>query len=104
MPTNLFQYSLLATIVDFTGTLLIGLGASRALVRYLRARGVGGAVNGIQRALAADLVTALSVKSGAGIIRTIVVADWTHFLLVLAIIRLRFFLGQTFSRTFPLNN
>ncbi|ADB42887.1 DUF1622 domain-containing protein [Spirosoma linguale] len=104
MPTNLFQYSLLATIVDFTGTLLIGLGASRALVRYLRARGVGGAVNGIQRSLAADLVTALSVKSGAGIIRTIVVADWTHFLLVLAIIGLRFFLGQTFSRTFPLNN
>lgn len=104
MVTDLLHLSVLATVVDFLGTLLIGIGAVRTLIRYLRANDAPKLINSIQQSLAADLVTALSFKSGAGIIRTLTVADWSHFLLILAIIGLRFFLGQTFSRIFPLKD
>ncbi|NKQ94620.1 DUF1622 domain-containing protein, partial len=75
MLTDLLHVSILATVVDFLGTLLIGIGAVRTLIRYLRANDVPTVINRIHQSLAADLVTALSFKSGAGIIRTLTVAD-----------------------------
>lgn len=100
MLTNLPHLSMLATLVDFVGTLLIGISASRTVVRYVRSGGASSVVTSLQYRIAADLVTALSFKSGAGIIRTLTVTDWSHFFLLLAIISLRFFLGQVFSRLY----
>ncbi|UHG93086.1 DUF1622 domain-containing protein [Spirosoma oryzicola] len=103
MLHDVFQLSVIATLVDFVGSLLIGLSAGRTLFRYLLSGHSARVVSGLQYRLAADLVTALSFKSGAGIIRTLTVTDWSHFALLLAIISLRFFLGQIFSRLYKTN-
>lgn len=100
MFNELLSLTGLATLVDFAGTVLIGYRAARTLIRYVASGGSAGIIVGLQYRLAADLITALSFKSGAGIIRTLTVSDWSHFGLLLAIISLRFFLGQTFSRLY----
>lgn len=89
---------LLATVVDFIGTLLIGGSALGVIVRFLR-RSTAPA-DALRGKLAIDLVTALSFKSGAGIIRSLTVVSWSQFLLVLSIISLRFFLGQALKRLY----
>ncbi|MDB5240893.1 MAG: hypothetical protein JWP57_1518 [Spirosoma sp.] len=103
MLPDLLRLSLQATLVDFAGTLLIGLSAARTVGRYVLAGHLPGVMTKLQYRLAADLVIALSFKSGAGIIRTLTVADWSHFMFLLAIISLRFFLGQAFSRLYKSN-
>ena len=92
--------SLLATVVDFMGTLLIARSVFRVLFRFFRQLAAPAVVDELRSKLAADLVTALSFKSGAGIIRTLTVVSWSQFLLVLSIISLRFFLGQALKRLY----
>lgn len=87
--------SQVASLVDFAGTLLIAVSVGRTVIRFVRAGGSPTVVDQLRFSIAADLVTALSLKSGAGIIRTLTVATWPQFLMVLTIIALRFFLGQT---------
>ena len=95
MITEAFQLTTLAILVDFAGTILVVVGSIRTLSEFLRKGKSDTIVRQLQRSLAVDLVTALSIKSGAGLIRTLTVTGWTQFGLVLAIIALRFFLGQT---------
>ena len=90
--------STLATLVDFIGTLLIGVGAGRAFVGYLRQGNSPPAVAKQQYGLAADLISALSFKTGAGLIRSLTVVNWPQFYLFLAIVALRFFLSQALKR------
>ena len=92
--------SLLATVVDFMGTLLIARSVFSVLFRFFRQLAAPAVVDVLRSKLAADLVTALSFKSGAGIIRTLTVVSWSQFLLVLSIISLRFFLGQALKRLY----
>ena len=91
---------LLATVVDFIGTLLIGGSALGVTIRFFRRSAAPAAADALRGKLAIDLVTALSFKSGAGIIRTLTVVSWSQFLLVLSIISLRFFLGQALKRLY----
>ena len=68
------------------------------LLRFLRSSAASTGAAELRLKLAADLVTALSFKSGAGIIRTLTVESCSQFLLVLSIISLRFFLGLALKR------
>ncbi len=95
MIAKAFQLTTLALLVDFAGTTLVVVGSIRTLLGFSRKGKSDELVGQLQRRLAVDLVTALSIKSGAGLIRTLTVTSWTQFGLVLAIIALRFFLGQT---------
>ena len=72
MLTNLPRITMLATLVDFVGTPLIGISASRTVVR---SGGTSGVITSLQYRVATDLLTALPFKSGAGIIRTLTVTD-----------------------------
>lgn len=94
MPNPYVSLSAWATGVDFIGTLLIALSAGRTLVGYLRHGHNPPAVARQQYGLAADLVWALSFKTAAGLIRSLTVVSWSQFYGFLAILTLRFFLGQ----------
>ncbi|QJD81607.1 DUF1622 domain-containing protein [Spirosoma rhododendri] len=104
MQLDVLHLPIVASLVDLMGTLLIEVGSLRGLVHYVRANDKPLRINAIQQALAADLVMALSFKSGAGIIRTLTVVDWPHFLLVIAVIGLRFFLSKSVGWIFPLKH
>lgn len=91
---------LLATVVDFMGSLLIAGSALRTLLRFVGRAAVPAVAHKLRVELAAALVTALSFKSGAGIIRTLTVGSWTQFWFVLSIIGLRFFLEQALKRLY----
>ncbi len=86
--------SQVASLVDFAGTVLIAVSVGRALIRFVWTGGSLVVVDQLRFSVAADLVIALSFKSGAGIVRTLTVATWPQFIMVLTIIGLRFFLGQ----------
>ena len=86
--------SLLATVVDFGGTLVVVTVALACLRDYLRARGRPGILDALRLRLADGLVLALSFKTGAGVIRTITVGTFRQFAALLFIIALRFFLGR----------
>lgn len=86
---------LLASLVDVTGSIIIAGSTVRTLLVFLSHVGSAAVADEAKRRLASDLVTALSFKSGAGLIRTITVGSWSKLLMVLAIISLRFFLGKT---------
>ncbi len=90
--------SLLATLVDFGGTLVVVavvLGCLRGYAALAR-RGGGspGALDALRLRLADGLVLALSFKTGAGLIRTVTVGTLRQFLGLLFIVALRFFLGR----------
>lgn len=86
---------LLASLVDVAGSVIIAGSTVRALIRFLGQGGSAAVADQAKGQLASDLVTALSFKSGAGLIRTITVGSWSKLSLVLAIISLRFLLGKT---------
>ena len=98
MLNEWISFSKIALLIDFAGSLLVALSAGRVVFRYVLAGGSLPAADQLRLSLATDLVTALSFKTGAGIIRTLTVASWPQFLLLLAIISLRFFLGQVLKR------
>ena len=91
--------SLLAALVDFGGTLIVLISALACLRDYLRARGAPVRLDALRIRLAQGLVFALSFKTGAGLIRTIIVGEsaghvWHRLGTVFFIIALRFFLGR----------
>ncbi len=85
--------SLLATLVDFGGTLVILCVALICLGLYLCAAGSPRVLDGLRLRLADGLVLALSFKTGAGLIRTISIGTFRQLSGLLMIIALRFFLG-----------
>lgn len=85
---------LLATLVDFGGTLVVLVAVLSCLRDYLRGPATPRAVDDARLRLASGLVLALSFKTGAGLIRTITVGSWRQFLGLLFIVALRFFLGR----------
>lgn len=98
--------SLLATLVDFGGTLVVLVTALGCLWAYLRAEGASAVLDPLRLRLAEGLVLALSFKTGAGVIRTITVGSFHQFAALLFIVALRFFLGrvlkaQSARRTSP---
>ena len=86
---------LLASLVDVAGSIIIAGSTVRTLIRFLGHVDSAAVTDEAKGRLASDLVTALSFKSGAGLIRTITVGSWSKLLMVVAIISLRFFLGIT---------
>lgn len=98
MLNEWISLSKVALLIDFAGSLLVAFSAGRVVVQYVLRGGAALAANRLRLDLATDLVTALSFKTGAGIIRTLTVVGWSQFLLLLAIISLRFFLGQVLKR------
>jgi len=86
--------SLLATLVDFGGTLVVLVTAAACLRGFLRAGGAPDVLDPLRLRLAEGLVLALSFKTGAGVIRTITVGTFKQFAALLFIIALRFFLGR----------
>jgi uncharacterized membrane protein len=85
---------LLATLVDFGGTLVVIAVAATCLRGFLRAGGAPAALDPLRLRLAGGLVLALSFKTGAGVIRTITVGSFHQFAALLLIVALRFFLGR----------
>jgi len=98
MLNDWISLSKVALLIDFAGSLLVAFSAGRVVAQYVLRGGTALAANRLRLDLATDLVTALSFKTGAGIIRTLTVVGWSQFLLLLAIISLRFFLGQVLKR------
>lgn len=86
--------SLLATLVDFGGTLVVLVTALACLRDYLRTGGAPARLDALRLRLADGLVLALSFKTGAGVLRTITVGSGRQFLGLLFVIALRFFLGR----------
>lgn len=86
--------SLLATLVDFGGTLVVLATALSCLRAFLRAWGSPSVLDPLRLRLADGLVLALSFKTGAGLIRTITVGSLHQFAGLLLIVALRFFLGR----------
>lgn len=86
--------SLLATLVDFGGTLVVLVTAAACLWHYLRTGGAPPLLDTLRLRLADGLVLALSFKTGAGVIRTITVGTFRQFLTLLFIVALRFLLGR----------
>jgi uncharacterized membrane protein len=86
--------SLLATLVDFGGTLVVAAVALACLRDFLRAGGAPAVLDPLRLRLAEGLVLALSFKTGAGVIRTVTVGTFKQFAALLLIIALRFFLGR----------
>ena len=85
--------SLLATCVDFGGTLVILVMALACLRDYLRAAGAPDILDPLRQRLAESLILALSFKTGAGVLRTITVGTFAQFGALLLLFALRFFLG-----------
>ena len=86
--------SLLATCVDFGGSLVVFVSALLCLRDALRCRLAPECVDDLRLRLADGLVFALSFKTGAGLIRTITIGSWRQFASLLVIVSLRFFLGR----------
>ena len=86
--------SLLATLVDFGGTLVILAAVTVCLRDFLRVGGSPTVLDPLRLRLAEGLVLALSFKTGAGVLRTITVGSFKQFAALLLIIALRFFLGR----------
>lgn len=86
--------SLLATLVDFGGTLVVLATALGCLYGFLRNGGTPPVLDPLRLRLAEGLVLALSFKTGAGVIRTITVGSFRQFAALLFIVALRFFLGR----------
>lgn len=99
LPNLLVTLSGCATLVDFAGSILIGIAVIQVLTSYVLKGGSAEKVTKLQKQLAAYLVLALSFKTGAGLIRSINVATWHQFLPFLSIVALRFFLGQVLKKT-----
>jgi len=85
--------SLLATLVDFGGTLVLIAVTLGCLRDYVRKWGAPAVLAPLQLRLAEGLVFALSFKTGAGVIRTVTVGSFRAFVSLLLIVALRFFLG-----------
>ena len=85
---------LLATLVDFGGTLIVASVVLFSLRDYLRRPTAPTVVDDVRQRLASGLVFALSFKTGAGLIRTISIGTWRQFLGFFFILALRFFLGR----------
>lgn len=92
MPPSLL--ALIATLVDFCGTLVIGTTVLLCLHDYLRRNGSPNTADALRLRLAQGLVTALSFKTGAGLIRTTTVTTLIQFKGLVVIIALRFLLGR----------
>ncbi len=86
--------SLLATFIDFGGSLVIVISAALCLRDALRARLAPASLDDLRLRLADGLVFALSFKTGAGLVRTITIGTWRQFGSLLFIVALRFFLGR----------
>ena len=86
--------SLLATLVDFGGSLVVLAVALGCLLGYGRGRGAPAELDPLRLRLADGLVLALSFKTGAGVLRTITVGTFHQLAGLLFIIALRFFLGR----------
>jgi uncharacterized membrane protein len=86
--------SLLATLVDFGGTLVVLATALACLRGFVRAWGTPSVLDPLRLRLADGLVLALSFKTGAGVIRTITVGSLHQFAALFFIIALRFFLAR----------
>ena len=85
---------LLATLVDFCGSVLIGVAAARCLWDFLHAGGGPADAEALRLRLAQALVSALSFKTGAGLIRTSTVTTLAQFRGLVVIVALRFLLGR----------
>ena len=85
--------SLMASLVDFCGTLVIIVTAVICLWGYLRVAGAETSLDPLRLRLAEGLILALSFKAGAGLIRTITVGTFHQFGAMLLVVALRFFLG-----------
>jgi uncharacterized membrane protein len=90
--------SLLASLVDFSGSLVVAAVASACFLRFLRGVEAVEDLDAIRLRLAAGLVFALSVKTGAGLLRTITAASWHQVGWLLSVVGLRFFLGRVLKR------
>ncbi len=86
--------SLLATLVDFGGTLVVLAVVVACLRGFVRGWGSPAALDPLRQRLAEGLVLALSFKTGAGVLRTVTVGSFKQFVALLLIIALRFFLGR----------
>lgn len=86
--------TLLATLVDFCGTVVIFVGALACLRDYARGANASARTDDLRLRLAQSLVTALTFKTGACLIRTSTIATLAQLKGVLVIIALRFLLGR----------
>lgn len=86
--------SLLATLVDFAGSLVVVAAALACLRRVPAALADPYRLDALRLRLAEGLILSLSFKTGAGLIRTITVGSWRGFAGLLLVIALRFFLGR----------
>lgn len=86
--------SLLATLVDFGGTLVVLATVLTCLRDFFRTGGAPAWLDPLRLRLAQGLVLALSFKTGAGLIRTITVGSFRQFAALVFIVALRFFLKR----------
>lgn len=86
--------TLLAALVDFSGSIVVVIAAISCLWGYLRAAGRTASLDALRLRLAAGLVFALSLKTGAALLHTMTVTTWHAFAGMFFIIALRFFLGR----------
>lgn len=98
MPLLDHWINILATFIEFGGSLLVVFGLGRGLLRL--ATGLGGrdSIVAARLVVADSIVAALGFKTAAALLKTIELRSWNAILMFAAVLALRTFIKQALVR------
>ena len=98
MPLLDHWISILATLIEFGGGLLVIFGCARGLLRLATGFGSHDSIVAARLVVADGIVAALGFKTAATLLKTIELRSWEAILMFVAVFALRTFVKQALLR------